>query len=224
MAQTQTIIPATDLIAMDTVAATAPLRVDLVYAQAAHPENLFGEAIYAPQARLWLHRDLADIVLLAARNCFNAHGLVFVLKDGLRPVEAQEKIVATAIVRANPHWLAEATRMFALPGHGGHPRGMAIDLTLETATGQPVDMGTPFDYMPSPGGENPARRDYPDLSDDAKRNRKVLEDFMVAAAGQLNRPLFLLPSEWWHYQSPKTVLETYAPVRDRDLPPTMRMM
>jgi hypothetical protein len=64
------IIPPEDLIAMDTLADTTPLRIDIVYAQPAHPENMFREAIYRPDARLWLHKDFAPIVVLAAKRCF----------------------------------------------------------------------------------------------------------------------------------------------------------
>ena len=215
-------IPPADLIAMDTLAAQTPLRVDIVYAQPQHPENMFKEAIYRPDARLWLHREFASIVTLAAKRCHAAHGYVFVLKDGLRTVEAQEKICNTAIVRANPHWLQEP-RLFSPPGKGGHPRGMAIDIILETEDGRILDMGTAFDYLTPDPAANPAARDFAGISDEAKRNRRILEDFMVAAASDLQKPLLPLPAEWWDFRFPKEVLDLYAPIHDRDLPPAMRM-
>ncbi|HEY8190037.1 MAG TPA: D-Ala-D-Ala dipeptidase, partial [Micavibrio sp.] len=124
-AQFLTILP-TDLIAMDTVAKETPLRIDLVYAQAAHPENIFKQALYRPQARLWLHREFAAVVTLAAKRCHEATGLVFVLKDGMRPIEAQILMRETPIVKANPHWIQDPTRLLSDPGKGGHPRGMAV--------------------------------------------------------------------------------------------------
>ena len=107
-AQLLTILPK-DLVAMDTMGDETPLRIDLVYAQAAHPENIFKQALYRPQARLWLHREFAAVVALAAERCYAETGLVFVLKDGLRPVEAQMLMRETAIVKANPHWLKNPT-------------------------------------------------------------------------------------------------------------------
>src|SRR5690606_28684592 len=94
-----------DLLAMHTLAGSTPLRIDLVYAQPDHPENVLKPALYRPDARLWLHRDFAEIVVLAAKRCFNEKSLLFVLKDGLRPVEAQEAMERPAIVKANPHWM-----------------------------------------------------------------------------------------------------------------------
>lgn len=217
------IIPATDLIAMDTVANTAPLRIDLVYAQPRHPENIFGLALYRPDARLWLHRDFAEIVIRAAGMCFAESGYVFVLKDGLRTVEAQALMQETDIVKANPHWTQEPNRLLSPPGKGGHPRGMAIDIVLETQDGVLVEMGTRFDHLTKDPAMNPAKRGFEDISDEAKRNRQFLEDCMVKAAQALNRPMLPLPSEWWDFRFPGSYSEKYAPLSDRDLPEDMRM-
>jgi D-alanyl-D-alanine dipeptidase len=221
-AQFLTILPA-DLVAMDTVADETPLRIDLVYAQAAHPENIFKQALYRPQARLWLHREFAAVVTLAAKRCYKETGLVFVLKDGLRPVEAQTLIRETPIVKANPHWIQDPTRLLSDPGKGGHPRGMAVDVVLETKDGKLVDMGTRFDHLSPDPAINPARRDFLGISEDAKRNRQILENFMVAAARDLGKPLLPLPSEWWDFRFPGDYSERYAPISDCDLPPDMRM-
>ena len=215
-------IPPSDLIAMDTLAIT-PLRIDIVYAQETHPENIFGMALYKPDARLWLHRDFAEIVTLAAKNCYEHHGLIFVLKDGLRTIEAQAMMQETAIVKANPHWTQEPNRLLSPPGKGGHPRGMAIDIVLETEDGKLADMGTRFDHLTTDPAINPARRGFPGISDEAKTNRQILEDHMVAAAKILNRPMLPLPSEWWDFRFPGIYSETYAPLSDKDLPPAMQM-
>ena len=102
-------IPATDLIDMGAWAARdgLPLRVDLVYAQINHPENIFGRALYRETARFWLHRDFAAIVADAAKIAYAQREWIFILKDGLRPVEAQAMMQDTAIVKANPQWLIE---------------------------------------------------------------------------------------------------------------------
>ena len=217
------IIPHDDLIAMDMLAAQTPLRIDIVYAQAAHPENIFGRALYRPDARLWLHRDFSEIVLLAAKRCYETLGLFFVLKDGLRTIEAQALMQETDIVKANPHWTQEPNRLLSPPGKGGHPRGMAVDIVLETQAGDLVDMGTRFDHLTTDPSVNPARRGFPGISPEAQKNRQILEDFMTAAARDLNRPLLPLPSEWWDFRFPASYSERYAPISDKDLPPQMRM-
>lgn len=223
MTQDLKIIDAQDLIAMDSVADTTPLRIDVVYAQAQHPENIFGRALYRPDAKLWLHRDFAEVVILAAKTCHAQTGLYFVLKDGLRTVEAQALMQETDIVKANPHWTQEPNRLLSPPGKGGHPRGMAVDIVLEDANGVLVDMGTRFDHLTTDPAVNPARRGFPGLSAEVNKNRQMLEDFMMAAAAQLNKPMLPLPAEWWDFRFPGSYSETYAPISDHTLPAHMQM-
>jgi D-alanyl-D-alanine dipeptidase len=217
------IIPPEDLVAMDTVAETVPLRIDIVYAQPRHLENIFGMALYRPQARMWLHKDMAKIVTRAAQHCFERHGYYFVLKDGLRTIEAQALMQTTDIVKANPHWMQEPHRLLSPPGKGGHPRGMAIDIVLEAENGELVDMGTRFDHLSTDPAVNPARRDAPDMTPAAAANRKILEDLMVEAAASFNLPMLPLPSEWWDFRFPGSYSERYAAISDSALPPDMRM-
>lgn len=217
------IIAPADLIDMGGLATATPLRIDIVYAQPHHPENIFGMALYHPAAKLWLHRDFAAIVRRAAADCHARHGYVFVLKDGLRTVEAQALMQETAIVKANPHWTQEPNRLLSPPGKGGHPRGMAIDIVLETQDRTLVEMGTRFDHLTTDPAINPARRGFENISAEAKVNRQILEDCMVCAAADLNLPMLPLPSEWWDFRFPASYSEQYAPISDRDLPPEMRM-
>jgi D-alanyl-D-alanine dipeptidase len=218
----QSINPET-LRSMNALSGRYPIKVDLAYAR---PDNLlFGEQIYRSTAELWLHEDLAAIVIEAAQRCHDRTGYQFVLYDGLRTVDAQEKMLHTRRVQQNPHWLEEP-RLLSPPGQGGHPRGMAIDIVLENQNGSLVDMGTPFDFLahnPSPD-TNMAHRDYPGLSPEVIANRAILTNAMTHAARSLNLPLLPLPQEWWDFRLPADVYNQYAPLRDRDLPPHMRMV
>jgi D-alanyl-D-alanine dipeptidase len=218
-----------DLVCLNDLAGAYPLRVDLVYAQQCHRDNMFKEAIYRPDARMWGHRDLVGIICRAAEICFSAHKLVFELKDCLRTVEAQQKICDSAIVRAHPQWLAEPVRLFSPPGKGGHPRGMAVDIILVTENGDEVDMGTRFDYMTDNIENNPAARDYTNFgrgeayNAEVLKNREKLSSAMMQAAREKTRDLLPLPQEWWDFRFPNEYSATFAPISDRDLPPQMRM-
>lgn len=81
-------------------------------------------------------------------------------------------------------------RYVADPRKGSmHNRGSAVDLTLiELATGQELNMGTPFDYF---GVE--AYIDYQKLPAEVLKNRKMLRDLMVANGFRTTR------TEWWHF-------------------------
>lgn len=224
----KTIAPG-DLVVLDDFVGRKPLRVDTVYAKAEHRDNMFGEAIYRPGARMLCHFQLAPVILKAADLLHAKSGYILECKDCLRPLEAQQKIVDSAIVRAHPQWLEEP-RLFSPPGRGGHPRGMAIDVVMIDKNGDELEMGTRFDYLTRDKSINPAARDYTDFGrGDAfnamvAENRALLTGVMMQAAEELGRVLWPLPQEWWDFRFPNDDTAKYAPVSDADLPPSLRMM
>ena len=209
-------------IPMDLFTDDFSLQIDLVYARDCDL-NIFGP-VYHQNARLWLHEDLAKIILLAALH-LKKQGYQAVLYDGLRTSEAQEKMMHTDIVKANPHWL-ESPRLLSPPGAGAHPRGMAVDLTLMDEKDVLLDMGTVFDHLAdnqSPK-KNPAHREYPYLSEHQKKNRNILDQAMVKSAETLGIALLPLPQEWWDFRLPPEIYDQYNPLSDADLPLEMRMV
>lgn len=212
-----------DLVPMDLFVAEYPLLIDVMYAG---PASFCGP-VYRPEARLSLHRDMAEIVLLASRILFAQTGACLELYDGLRTTTVQRLICETPIVRAHPHWTAEGPlRMFAPPGKGGHPRGMAIDLSIRGTDGNLLDMGTAVDALPEGGADadyNPAHREYVGLDEAVRRNRDCLTGCLTEAARLLGKPLRPLISEWWDYRFPDEVYNLYAPLSDEDVPPALRL-
>lgn len=217
-------IRAEDLVPLDDYAGKHPLRVDLVYAQGGHRDNIFRTAIYRPDARMWCHRELLPVILRAAGICRRETGYLFELKDCLRPIEAQARMLETDIVKANPIWTEEPQRLLSTPGKGGHPRGMAIDIILIDENGDEADMGTRFDYFPPNHRlSNPSGRAWKDFSPEILKNRAALEESMTRAAGELGLPLLPLPQEWWDFRFPYEYSSQFEPVSDASLPPDMRM-
>lgn len=218
----QKIISPDDLVCMNDYAWEHPLAVELAYAR--DDNLLFGEQIYRTGAKLWLYKDLAKIVIEAARRVFKETGGVLVLYDGLRVVEAQESMMETRRVKNNPGWLEEP-RLLSSPGVGGHPRGMAVDVSIKDMHGKLLDMGTPFDFLAENqmAAVNPAHREHPH-DEKIIDNRKLLDDVMMGAAAQTGVALEGLPQEWWDYRFPSSVYEQYAPISDADLPDHMKLM
>lgn len=212
-----------DLVPMDLFLKTEPLTIDVMYAG---PGSFCG-IVYKPDARLSLHKDMAEIVIMAARLLHDRTGGMIELYDGLRTTTAQRIICETPIVKAHPHWTAEGPlRMFAPPGKGGHPRGMAIDLSVRDEAGALLDMGTIVDALPEGGADpdnNPAHRDYIHLSDTVRRNRDILTSALTDSAALLGRIIRPLPSEWWDYRFTDDVYGRYAPLADEDVPPSLRL-
>lgn len=214
------IIQPQDLICMDEFESTHHYRADLAYAQ--NDNLLFNETIYRKDAKLWLHKFLANIVKNAATYCFKNYNLRFILYDGLRTIEAQEAMMKTRRALNNPHWL-EKPRLLSQPGAGGHPRAMAIDIGLETLNGEIIDMGTAFDYLSENPDVNPAHRVFPH-NKNIMNNRKILDNSMEQAAESLNTPLLPLPEEWWDFRLPANIYEQYDPLSENDLPAHMRLL
>lgn len=222
-------IHADELQPLDAYVDNNPLKVDLVYAQATHPDNMFKQEIYRPAARMWGHRDFVKIIIRAAHLCYQRSGLLFELKDCLRTVEAQGLMQQTAIVKAHPHWLEEPNRLLSPAGKGGHPRGMAVDIILIDQQGDEIDMGTRFDFLTEDRANNPAARSYTQFKEDAVYNhlilqrRKLLEDSMLQAAEEQAQKILPLPQEWWDFRFMPDYSNRFHPIHDKDLPPEMRM-
>lgn len=208
---------------MDALAAQTPLRVDVAYARA--DNFLFQERIYRTDAKLHLHKFLADIVLHSADLAFQRHGFTLVLYDGLRTVDAQQRMLETQKVKDHPHWVENIPRLLSRPGEGGHPRGMAVDVSLLDADGMPLDMGTVFDFLAEnpDAAHNPAHRMHPQ-SEPVRRNRSVLDSVMLEGAQMAGHPLFPLPQEWWDYRLPLDIIKQYAPLGESDLNPDQRLL
>lgn len=212
----QKIAPST-LVPMDIFSEIEPITIDLVYGHADDPNNMFQEAIYHKNARLWLQYDMARIVVNVARIIHRDYGYTLELKDGLRTIDSQIRMQETKIAKENPQWMVRP-RFLSPPGKGAHPYGMAIDVCVLKPDGTPLDMGTEFDEM-----TEKSSREYVDFPDEILQNRALLEKAFAQSSDNPDLPLLALPNEWWDFRFPEVIYTSYVPLRDSDLPPQMRM-
>jgi D-alanyl-D-alanine dipeptidase len=212
------------------VNAFAELIADPVYSFAGNtsPESPLTNqfpGLYSPDAKIvWGHKNLIAIAVLAARICKARFGWRLRVADCLRPVEAQEKMEKYGYHPA----------LVSKPGCGAHPRGMAIDLIPEVQVNgewQMVEMGVPYDYfVDNPETSNPAARDYTrfDTSFEEAQNiylnRQSLEFAVRRAAAELGHAISPLPQEWWDFRFGPDIFGNFAPLRESDLPPMLRLI
>lgn len=208
----------TDLVPMDIFVEREPIKIDLVYAQANHPRNIFNTALYHYKARLWAHKEIAVLILLAARKLNKQHNYTLEIQDCLRTVDSQEAMHATELVKANPQWCTSPNRLLAPAGAGGHPHAMAVDVRVLDADDQELDMGTQFDTM-----TEQSHRNYTEFSANILENRKILENAFMDSAKTMGAPFIALSSEWWDFRFTGAYLENLMPLRDVNLPPQMQM-
>ena len=148
--------------------------LDLRYATA----NNFTKEIIYTCPRCFLKKESAVRLLKVQKNLLEK-GYRLLLFDCYRPGPAQQKL-----------WdVYPDKRYVALPSKGSmHSRGLAVDLSVCDSLGNPLDMGTDFDFF--------GREAWPTYKfEDRKinQNRALLRNAMMAAGFNP------ITSEWWHF-------------------------
>lgn len=106
--------------------------------------------------------------------------------DAYRPARASGEMVAWARAAGRESLLRDGY----VAGHSNHARGNTVDVTLESAQGELLDMGTAWDTFS-------AESHYAAARGDAKAHRKTLRRAMVQAGF---KPY---AREWWHFTLPE---------------------
>lgn len=172
---------------VEAVARVPGLAVELRYATA---DNFLGKAVYPEDAQCLLLPVVAGR-LAEAQRALEARGFRLKAWDCYRPLHVQWAM-----------WKLVPVKGYVADPHTGsnHNRGAAVDVTLITLTGEPVEMPTPFDtFGPTAHhGSNAGTAE-------GRAHRETLRQAMVQAGFRPNR------MEWWHYDAPEA---RGAPVLD----------
>lgn len=180
---------------VDAAEAAPGLRTHLRYAGS---ENFLGRPVTGYEAPRCLLTAQAAEALAKAQALAEGEGLGLLMYDCYRPQRAVDDFVAW--VGSNEPEPTKAAyypeverRTLIEQGYiadrSGHSRASTVDLTLvDGATGEPLDMGTPWDFF-----DERSHTDNPSVSPVAKANRQLLKGFMEAAGF---RPYY---AEWWHF-------------------------
>lgn len=161
-------------------------------------ENFVGDTIQSYHSNVLILSQASAYALAKVQSELQSQNLCLLVFDGYRPQTAVNHFVKWArdlndtIKKATYYPEVEKRHLFRdgyIASKSGHSRGSTVDLTLiDGNTGQPLDMGTPFDFF---GIESAV--DYLDLSDQQKANRATLQKAMQKH-GFRN-----YPQEWWHF-------------------------
>lgn len=156
--------------------------------------NKFGLA-YRPDAKLLLHKTLADIVVGAAIFLYQSQGWSMTIYDGLRTVDGAYNLYLYA-----PPGDMESG-LLSMPGESAHNKGLAVDSMFYDAEGKEIDMGAHFDHLDME--INSRLYDGDAVSALAKRNRRLREAAFVRAAFAQNRIVAPLRNEFWDDRLPE---------------------
>jgi hypothetical protein len=156
--------------------------------------NKFGLS-YRRDAKLWLHKTLADIVVGAAVHLHQTQSWTTTLYDGLRTIDGAYKLYLHA------HDSDMESRLLSLPGQSAHNKGMAVDSMMSDAMGREIDMGGHFDHLDMStngrtyGGDN--------ISDLAKKCRLIREAAFLRSAFLQGLLIAPLRNEFWDDRLPE---------------------
>jgi zinc D-Ala-D-Ala dipeptidase len=178
------------------------ILVDLKYSTT---DNFVGKDVYGCISNCYLQKRPAEMLsdandLLKQKNA-NYRLLVY---DGGRPLSIQ-KILWNSLTQYSPK---QRATYVANPAQGSiHNYGSAVDLTISTTDGTPLDMGTKYDFF----GElaYPKKESYflkiGKLTKQQISNRTLLRSVMQSAG------YMPIDYEWWHFNamSRQTAKATY---------------
>lgn len=169
-----------DSLLVDVRSVAPEIRVGLRYAT---PNNFTGAVLPGYEAnRAFVRREAAPALARVARRAA-AEGLALYIFDAYRPVRATLAMV---------DWARRSGRLDLfrdgyIASRSRHNLGLAIDLTLvDAATGEPLDMGTPFDTFSSSA--------HTANASGAVLDRRLRLKRLMEAEGFVN-----YDQEWWHY-------------------------
>ncbi len=154
----------------------------------------------ADPAGAFAHVRVSVADRLVAAQTRLPRGLRLLIVEGYRPPALQWRYFADALARhraAHPEWdegraRIETSRYVAPPEVAPHTTGGAVDLTLCTADGVELPMGTSVNATP-PESDEACYTTSADISPEARENRRLLSAAMTSA-GFVN-----YPTEWWHW-------------------------
>ena len=182
------------------------ILIDLKYSST---DNFVGVDMYGELNEAYLEAEFASKVARAQRILKQRHPqYTLLIYDAARPISVQRAM--RCIVEGTPFegFVADGTR------GGRHNYGVAVDLTIATLDGTPLDMGAGFDDFTdaasvkgTPDNSDPTTRtvevyrkyinslcDQGLISRVAAQNRILLIEVMHAAG------LYPYRREWWHFE------------------------
>lgn len=167
------------------------LLVDLRYSTT---NNFLETDLYGELDQCYLQQDVAQKLQLAQlllKSQYPSYSLL--VFDGVRPRAVQWKMWKILDMPAS-----EKTKYVSNPRNGSlHNFGAAVDLTIADEYGDPIDMGTPFDFF----GELA----YPRLEDkmlaEGKLTQAQLDNRLLLRSVMMDAGFTPLTTEWWHFNS-----------------------
>ena len=182
------------------------ILIDLKYSTT---DNFVGVDMYGELETAYLEREFAKRVVRVQHILKQRHPeYTLLIYDAARPISVQRAMRKAVEGTEFEGFVADGTR------GGRHNYGVAVDLTIATLDGKPLDMGVGFDDFT----EAASVKGTADSSDPSTRTLEVYRDYInklakrgiisyEAAANRImlvevmhEAGLYPYRREWWHYE------------------------
>lgn len=172
-------------------------------------DNFVGRDMYGDLERAYLEKEFANRVVNAQKILKQRNpNYTLLIYDAARPISTQRTMRKIVEGTELEQFVANGKR------GGRHNYGVAVDLTIATVDGLPLDMGAGFDDFTNVTSV----KDTPDTSDPKTRTIEIYRNYAegLAANGVISRiaannrilllevmleaKLYPYRREWWHYE------------------------
>lgn len=167
------------------------IAVHLVYST---PYNFMGRRLYRSLTHAIMLPQAADMLVEAEKLLKKERpDLSFMIYDAVRPISIQHDMWEMVKGTDMEDFVSDPTK-----GCGGmHNYGVAVDLTLMDCTGNPLPMGSEYDYF---GDE--ARINIEDrLLAEGRITQRELENRLLLRKVMTESGFLVYEAEWWHFNA-----------------------
>ncbi len=158
-------------------------------------DNFMKKDVYGCLENCYLQPDVADRLILCQQKLQSIDSnLTLLLYDGLRPRLVQQYMWDLLDMP-----LHEKTKFVSNPTKGSlHNFAAAVDITLyDKTTLQPLDMGTPYDYI----GVLAWPTKEPSLLKDSLLSQAQVDNRILLRKVMKEGKFFNIQTEWWHFNA-----------------------
>ena len=166
------------------------IQVHLVYATSS---NFMNKPVYDSISKAWLHPDAAKKLIQAQQNLKREQPAYSLLVyDAARPMEVQRQMWEIVRDTKYIYYVANPDNR-----NGRHNYGMAVDVTIIDEDGQPLPMGSSFDYF----GEEAHTDKEADLVKAGKITKAEFQNRILLRRVMQQAGFTTITSEWWHFNA-----------------------
>lgn len=168
--------------------ADSTIAIGLMYSR---PDNFTGKVLYHELKEAYLHPKAARALLKAQRLLRKRHpDYKLIVYDAARPLSIQREM--WNVVKGTSRNIYVSN-----PAHGGglHNYGLAVDISIIDGNRNPLNMGTPVDFMGKAAHiTNEQELVHKNIITKQALIHRLLLRHVMRQAG-----FHPLPTEWWHF-------------------------